>query len=41
MWSAKAVVRIPRGKWPDTEIAEKIKALPPSIAVAIDPDEIV
>jgi primosomal protein N' (replication factor Y) (superfamily II helicase) len=52
-WSAKAVIRIPRGTnaertrndaeitWPNAALAERLRDLPPNILVAIDPDEIV
>ncbi|MBY0538948.1 hypothetical protein K2P56_00745 [Patescibacteria group bacterium] len=40
-WSAKAVIRLPKSSWPDTELWEKLKSLPPNVVVSIDPDEIV
>lgn len=40
-WSAKAVIRALRKKWPDAELAERLRALPASIEVTVDPDEIV
>jgi primosomal protein N' (replication factor Y) len=40
-WSAKAVIRLPKTSWPDAELWEKLKNLPPNVAVTIDPDEIV
>ncbi|MBI3573511.1 hypothetical protein HY090_00485 [Candidatus Kaiserbacteria bacterium] len=39
-WSARAVIRTPKGLWPDAELAERLKQLPPGIAITIDPDEI-
>lgn len=41
LWSARAVMRLERAQWPDEALAARIKALPPSIEVVIDPDEIV
>jgi primosomal protein N' (replication factor Y) len=41
IWSARAVIRVPKGGWPDEALAERLRALPPAIAVTIDPDEIV
>ncbi len=40
-WTAKSVIRVPRKKWPDTELAERVRQLPPDIEVTVDPDEIV
>lgn len=40
-WIAKAVIRLPKDAWPDPELSEKLKNLPPNIRVTIDPDEIV
>ncbi|MEX0913026.1 MAG: hypothetical protein WDZ56_00690, partial [Candidatus Paceibacterota bacterium] len=33
--------RVPTGKWPDRELIEALKILPPSVRVEIDPDKIV
>ena len=40
-WSARAVIRIERGKWPDAMLSKQLAMLPPDIVVEIDPDEIV
>ncbi len=40
-WKISAVIRLERGAWPDAALSEKLKSLPPDIAVAIDPDQIV
>jgi primosomal protein N' (replication factor Y) len=51
-WRSRAVIRLPAPyaprhagenarAWPDPDIAERLRALPPSIEVTIDPDEIV
>ncbi|MES2135283.1 MAG: hypothetical protein V4449_03530 [Patescibacteria group bacterium] len=40
-WQARAVIRVERKKWPDTLLAERLRALPPDIEVTVDPDEIV
>lgn len=40
-WTSKAVIRADRKKWPDHELWEILKQLPPNVAVTIDPDEIV
>lgn len=40
-WSVRAVIRLPRDAWPDPKLSERLKNLPPSVAVSIDPDEIV
>lgn len=37
----RAVIRVPRGEWPNEVLAEKIKTLPPEISITVDPDEIV
>ena len=34
------LVRIPRDKWPDMELAAKLRALPPYVTVNIDPDSL-
>ncbi|MDO8523873.1 MAG: hypothetical protein Q7R74_01440 [bacterium] len=39
-WSAHAVIRVPKGKWPDPTLVERLRELPPGINVTIDPDEI-
>ena len=39
-WSARAVIRIPKGLWPDEALIERLRTLPPSIGVTVDPDEI-
>ncbi len=41
IWSAKAVIRLSKGTWPDEALLEKLKSLPPNILIAIDPDELV
>ena len=41
LWSTKAVVRVPPDTWPNADILEKVKSLPPSVSVTIDPDDIV
>ena len=40
-WTIKAVIRVPRGNWPDGTLSEELKSLPPDIIVTIDPDQIV
>jgi primosomal protein N' (replication factor Y) len=40
-YRARAVIRRARGSWPDESLAARLRALPPSIALSIDPDEIV
>ncbi len=40
IWSARGVIRVPKGAWPDASLVERLRALPPGIAVTIDPDEI-
>jgi primosomal protein N' (replication factor Y) len=40
-WRGRAVIRVPRGAWPDPLIAERLKELPNTIEITIDPDEIV
>ena len=40
-WGARAVIRLARDEWPNEELAERLKALPPEIDIEIDPDEIV
>ena len=40
LWSARAVIRVPQGAWPDLALVERLRALPPGVAVTIDPDEI-
>lgn len=40
VWSARAVIRVPQGGWPNDTLAERLKALPPAIDITIDPDEI-
>ncbi|MEK9177018.1 MAG: hypothetical protein AAB923_01860 [Patescibacteria group bacterium] len=40
-WLSRAVIRIPRGAWPDSGIVERLKALPSDVEITIDPDEIV
>ncbi len=44
-WHARAVIRIaqngPLQGWPDPSLVERLRALPPDIAITIDPDEIV
>ena len=39
-WKISAVIRLPRGKWPDAALYEQLKSLPPDCAVTIDPDQI-
>lgn len=34
------LIRLPRGKWPDAELAAKLRALPPYVTVNIDPDSL-
>ncbi|HEY4473731.1 MAG TPA: hypothetical protein VI957_01045 [Candidatus Paceibacterota bacterium] len=38
---ARAVIRLPKKDWPNEELAERLRALPPAVEVIIDPDEIV
>ncbi len=33
--------RVPVAKWPDKEMIEALKLLPPSVRIEIDPDKIV
>lgn len=40
LWSARAVIRVPKGAWPESALAERLKALPADMEVTIDPDEI-
>ncbi len=40
-WSARAVVRLERASWPNAELSDRLRALPPYVDVEIDPDEIV
>jgi primosomal protein N' (replication factor Y) len=40
-WKISAVIRVPRSGWPDAILSEKLKSLPPDIAIVIDPDQIV
>lgn len=37
----RAVIRVPKNEWPNEQLAEKIKSLPPEIIITVDPDEIV
>ncbi|MBV9349211.1 MAG: hypothetical protein JO026_00490 [Patescibacteria group bacterium] len=39
-WSARAVIRLKKGSWPDHALGARLRTLPPDIAVTIDPDEI-
>ena len=34
------LMRIPSGRWPDRELSDKLRALPPSVRVNIDPDSL-
>lgn len=38
---ARAVVRLPKGAWPDARLSEALKGIPSAVAISIDPDEIV
>jgi primosomal protein N' (replication factor Y) len=38
---ARAVVRLPEGRWPDDALSAVLATLPPDVAVAVDPDDIV
>lgn len=37
----RAVIRLPKGVWPDDALRNTLTTLPPSVAIAVDPDEIV
>lgn len=41
LWESRAVIRLSKNAWPDERITERLKSLPPSVTVTIDPDEIV
>ncbi|PIR85394.1 hypothetical protein COU15_01025 [Candidatus Kaiserbacteria bacterium CG10_big_fil_rev_8_21_14_0_10_45_20] len=38
---ARAVIRLPKGVWPEEKLAQALRSLSSAIAVSIDPDEIV
>lgn len=38
--TSHAIIRIPADKWPDEKIAARLRALPPYIAVAVDPESV-
>lgn len=40
-YHAHAVIRFPQGGWPHQTLSERLKMLPPEVAISIDPDEIV
>ena len=35
-----ALLRVPRETWPNTEITDRLRSLPPSIAVSVDPEHL-
>ena len=38
---ARAVIRMKKGHWPEENLRTALRSLPPEVAVAVDPDEIV
>ncbi len=36
-----ALIRLPKGSWPDAQLIEKLRALPPSYSVNVDPESII
>ncbi len=40
-WMARAVIRVPKKDWPDASLVERIRELPPTFHITVDPDEIV
>lgn len=40
-YRSRAVIRLEESRWPDEEVARRLADLPPSVAIAVDPDEIV
>ena len=39
-YQVNAIMKIPAGKWPDKELAEKIISLPPYFRVKVDPEDL-
>ena len=40
-YGVNGIIKIPLGKWPDKELYDKLKILPPDILINVDPDSLI
>ena len=40
-YGVNGIIKIPYGKWPDNDLYNKLKNLPPNILINVDPDSLI